>query len=279
MAIEAEADALLADSDKLSAKAFFDLTSFAHSGLFDNCQYVWEGLAKLQDYLRGRAAGNLRALGRFRRPLARTMVLWQGEIWSRGCEILGGEVSTGNFRVRIEGKEVTDASVLYAGSVLWDEHIVIAPGCVVEPGALIQGPTIIGANTEIRHGAYVRGGCLLGSRCVVGHTTEIKGSIMLNDAKAGHFAYLGDSILGHAVNLGAGTKLANLKLKGGTVCVPTGSGRVDTGLGKFGAVLGDGVQIGCNAVTNPGTLLGKGCLVLPLTCVSAGYHELQSLAC
>ncbi len=262
----------------LTPAAFFDLPSFAHSALFHHCAYVWQGLANLRGYLEGQLAGKaMPPLGFFRKPLSETVVLWQGESWRRGYEILGGDVAQGGFRVRIGGKEVRDATVLYAGSLFWDEQILIGPGSVVEPGALVQGPTIIGANTEVRQGAYVRSCSLIGDRCVVGHTTEMKASVMLNDAKAGHFAYIGDSILGHAVNLGAGTKLANLKLKAGTVCLKTGRAVVDTGFQKLGAVLGDRVQIGCNAVTNPGALLGKGCVVLPLTSVPAGYHEPGSI--
>ncbi|NLI81274.1 MAG: hypothetical protein GX443_06245 [Deltaproteobacteria bacterium] len=148
---------------------------------------------------------------------------------------------------------------------------------MVEPGALIKGPTLIGANTEIRQGAYIRGKCVIGDGCVVGHTTEMKSSIMLNGAKAGHFAYIGDSILGNGTNLGAGTKLANLRIKPGTVRVKVEGVFIDSGLRKFGAVVGDGVEIGCNSVTNPGTLLGKSCMVFPLTLVPAGYHEPHSI--
>lgn len=265
------------DASRLMAEAFFDLASFAHAALFENCQYVWEGLRNIDSYLRNHLEGNVTPVGSFREPLAKTLVLWRGRIWRNGYEIIGGDVTQGSFRVRIEGKEVGDACVLYAGSVFWDEQIDIGPGSVVEPGALIQGPTIIGTHTEVRQGAYVRGSCLIGNRCVVGHTTEIKKSVMLDDARAGHFAYIGDSILGQATNLGAGTKLANFKIKPGTVRVKAGGDLFDTGLQKFGAVLGDHAEVGCNAVTNPGTLLGKGCLVLPLTSVPSGYHEPKTL--
>ncbi len=265
------------DSSKLTPEAFFDLGSFAHSLLFDNCQYVWEGLTNIKSYLHDHLEGNVAAIGLFRKPLPETVVLWQGRLWHEGFEILGGDVTKGAFRVLLEGEEVGGASVLYAGSVLWDDQIDIGPGSVVEPGALIQGPTIIGAHTEVRQGAYVRSSCIIGSGCIVGHTTEIKNSVMLNDARAGHFAYIGDSILGHATNLGAGTKLANLKMKAGTVHIRAGGELLDTGMHKLGAVLGDYVEIGCNAVTNPGTLLGKACVVLPLTSVPSGYHEPKSL--
>lgn len=265
------------DHSKLKPEAYFDLGSFQHAALFSDCRWVWDGLAAIKGYLKQRLHGDLSELGCFRQPLPRTVVLWRGRVWHEGFELLGGDVTKATFRLQIRKEEVNDAVVLYAGSVLWDEQILIGPGSVVEPGALIQGPTLIGAHTEVRQGAYIRGNCLIGDRCVVGHTTEIKASIMFDDAKAGHFAYIGDSILGNATNLGAGTKLANLRIRPGPVRVKFGSELVDTGLRKFGAVLGDHVEIGCNAVTNPGTLLGKGCQVFPVTSVPSGYHEPESI--
>jgi NDP-sugar pyrophosphorylase family protein len=137
------------------------------------------------------------------------------------------------------------------------EQIFIGEGTVVEPGAYIRGPCIIGRNCEIRHGAYIRGNVLIGDGCVVGHTTELKHSILLNHARAAHFAFVGDSVLGNDVNLGAGVKCANLRLDGAPVIIRHGKERIPTGLRKFGAIIGDGCQIGCNVVTNPGTLVGK----------------------
>lgn len=261
------------DPSKLQVEAFFDLSSFDHDPVFDGCRFVWDGLRRVEDYLSEHLEGNVLAVATLRRPLPETLVLWDGRAWREGFELLDGDVTQGGFQVRIDGVETDSAVVLYAGSVLWDHRIHLGPGSVVEPGALIQGPTIIGSRTEVRQGAYVRGGCIIGNRCVVGHATEIKGSIVLNDAKAGHFAYIGDSILGNGTNLGAGTKLANFRIKAGTVRIRAGMDRIDTGLRKFGAVLGDDVQIGCNAITNPGTLLGRGSLVLPVTSVPSGYHE------
>jgi NDP-sugar pyrophosphorylase family protein len=205
------------------------------------------------------------------------VALWEGKAWSEGIEFLGGDVTKGTFRLKIDGRETTEAILLHAGSILWDDGIQFGPGAVVEPGALIKGPTIIGRCTEVRQGAYIRGSCIVGERCVVGHTTEMKSSVMLNEAKAGHFAYIGNSILGGASNLGAGTKLANLKIREGSVRVKVQGAFIDSGMRKFGAILGDHVEIGCNAVTNPGTVLGKGCLVLPVTSVPAGYHEPKSV--
>lgn len=176
--------------------------------------------------------------------LGKPLTAW---LVANGCRDLRGTVEDGAF-------------------VLGD--VVLGEGSVIEPGAYVKGPCWIGRNVEVRHGAYIRGHAIIGDGAVVGHATEVKGSIFLPGAKAGHFAYVGDSILGRDVNLGAGTKLANLRLKGDEVTVKAAGGRVPTGLRKFGAILGDGVQTGCNSVTNPGTVLGKGCHVHP--CVATG---------
>jgi NDP-sugar pyrophosphorylase family protein len=162
------------------------------------------------------------------------------------------------------------------GAHLLDKNIFIGPGSVVEPGVVIKGPTYIGANCEIRHGAYIRGSVLLGNGSIVGHATEVKNSIFLDGAHAPHFAYVGDSILGNRVNLGAGTRLANVKLNRAHVVVKVADNSYDTGLRKFGAVVGDGVQTGCNAVLNPGTLLGPGCMVYALTLLR-GYYPANTI--
>ena len=171
-----------------------------------------------------------------------------------------------------------------AGATLVNpEMIYLGPGSRVEAGAYIAGPAYIGANCQIRHGAYVRGGVLTGDHCVLGHASEFKNALLLPGSQAGHFAYVGDSILGQRVNLGAGTKLANLpqpsnlhKAKTGQrptikLQLPDAATLVDTGLPKMGAVLGDDVQTGCNVVTNPGCLIGPGTLVYPAVSLAKGY--------
>jgi len=137
------------------------------------------------------------------------------------------------------------------------DTISIGEGTIVEPGAYIKGPCLIGKNCHIRHGAYIRGNVIIGDNCVVGHTTELKHSILLNHAHAAHFAYVGDSIIGNYVNLGAGVKCANLRLDGGEIVVKYRDKTHQTGLRKFGAIIGDFCQVGCNVVLNPGTHLGK----------------------
>jgi NDP-sugar pyrophosphorylase family protein len=157
-----------------------------------------------------------------------------------------------------------------AGGAYLEGRVYVAEGAVVEPTAYVQGPCYIGPGAEVRHGAYIRGQVYVGPKAVVGHATEVKGSLFLDEAKAGHFAYVGDSVLGRDVNLGAGTKLANLKLTRSDVRVkhPKTGAVVSSGLRKLGAVMGDHAQTGCNAVLNPGTLL------LPRTMVLAcqSYH-------
>jgi len=147
------------------------------------------------------------------------------------------------------------------------DKISIGQGSIVEPGATITGPALIGRNCTIRQGAYIRGKLIAGDGCIIGHTTEVKNSLFLNGAKAAHFAYVGDSILGNGVNLGAGTKLANFKVDTGerNISISSGGKKIATGLRKMGAVLGDGVEIGCNSVTMPGTLVGRGTIVYPCT--------------
>lgn len=144
-------------------------------------------------------------------------------------------------------------------------RVYIAEGAVVGPHAYVQGPCYIGPNAEVRHAAFIRGDVYVGPRAVVGHTTEVKGSLFFDDAKAGHFAYIGDSILGRNVNLGAGTKLANLKLDKRNIKLtnPISQKRFSTNLKKLGAILGDNAQTGCNSVLSPGTILMPGVHVMP----------------
>jgi UDP-N-acetylglucosamine diphosphorylase / glucose-1-phosphate thymidylyltransferase / UDP-N-acetylgalactosamine diphosphorylase / glucosamine-1-phosphate N-acetyltransferase / galactosamine-1-phosphate N-acetyltransferase len=130
-------------------------------------------------------------------------------------------------------------------------------GASIGPHAYVQGPAWFMTGSSVGHGAYVRGGVLLASGAKVGHATEVKRSVFLRGAKAPHFNYVGDSVLGHDVNLGAGVKVANLKAFGGTISM----GETSTGLRKLGALVGDGASIGCNAVLAPGTVVGAGTVV------------------
>lgn len=143
------------------------------------------------------------------------------------------------------------------------DHVIIGEGTVVEDGAMIKGPAIIGRNCQIRHNAYIREHVIVGDRCVVGNSTELKNAVLFNNAVAPHFNYVGDSILGHKAHLGAGVILSNVKSLPGNVTVVVDGRPIDTGLRKFGALVGDGAEIGCNAVLNPGSIIGRRAMVYP----------------
>lgn len=146
----------------------------------------------------------------------------------------------------------------------------LGAGVCVEPGVMIHGPAWIGDGAVIRQGAYLRGAVVVGEGAVVGHCSELKNAVLLPGAAAPHFNYVGDSILGRQVNLGAGTVLSNVALRRGEVTVRAGGERIPTGLHKFGAVLGDGSQTGCHVVLNPGTVAGRGVWFYPQVC-AAGH--------
>jgi len=205
---------------KYHPESFFDLSTFQHKQIFNQCENVWEALSLIPNYLEQSSLGKIEV-----------------------------EIPEGVYLVQ-------------------PELITIEKGTVIEPTAYIKGPCWIGKNCSIRHGAYIRGNVITGDGCVIGHASEVKNSIFLNKAHAAHFAYVGDSILGNHINLGAGTKCANLKLDNQSVAIWDGGQKIDSGLRKFGAIIGDRSQIGCNAVTNPGTLLGKGSTCYP--CVNIG---------
>lgn len=151
----------------------------------------------------------------------------------------------------------TGVGIPQGADLIHPELISIGKGTIIEPGAYIKGPCIIGENCTVRQGAYIRGDVIVGDHCVVGHDSELKNCIMLNGSSAAHFAYVGDSILGNKVNLGAGSKLANFRLDHKEIFVYFNEEKISTGRRKFGAILGDGTQIGCNSVANPGVITGK----------------------
>jgi UDP-N-acetylglucosamine diphosphorylase / glucose-1-phosphate thymidylyltransferase / UDP-N-acetylgalactosamine diphosphorylase / glucosamine-1-phosphate N-acetyltransferase / galactosamine-1-phosphate N-acetyltransferase len=150
--------------------------------------------------------------------------------------------------------------------VAWiGEKVIIGEGTVVEDGVMIKGPAIIGRNCQIRHNAYLREHVVVGDNCVVGNSCELKHAFLFNDCQAPHFNYVGDSILGYKAHLGAGVKISNVKIVPGSVTVEMDGKPFDTGLRKFGALLGDFAEVGCNAVLNPGSILGRHALVYPCT--------------
>jgi len=142
-------------------------------------------------------------------------------------------------------------------------NVIIGEGTEIEFGAMIKGPAIIGKNCEIRHNAYIRDYVIIGDNCTVGNSTEIKHSILFNGAVAPHFNYIGDSILGHKAHIGAGVVLSNFRSLPGNIKLEIDGKPFDTGLRKFGAMLGDSAEIGCNSVLNPGSIIGRGSVVYP----------------
>ena len=149
--------------------------------------------------------------------------------------------------------------------------VFVHPSASIGEFVRIEGPCYVGANAEIRHAALLRKGSWICEGSVVGHASEVKNSILLPNSKAPHFNYVGDSILGMDVNLGAGTKLSNVRNDRGPVPVSNENGeRFDSGLRKLGAIIGDGCQLGCNVVTNPGCIISPGKMIDPNETVS-GY--------
>lgn len=142
-------------------------------------------------------------------------------------------------------------------------HVFVGPGTVVEQGAVLKGPAWIGENCQIRSGCYVRENVVAGNGVVMGNSCEFKNCILFDDVQVPHFNYVGDSILGYHAHLGAGVILSNVKLNRGEIAVAASEGDIATGLTKFGAIIGDRTEIGCNAVINPGSILGRDCLVYP----------------
>ncbi len=138
---------------------------------------------------------------------------------------------------------------------------------VVAPTAYLGAPCIIGAETEVRHGAFIRGAALVGDHCVVGNSVELKNVILFDRVQTPHYNYVGDSILGYKSHMGAGSITSNVKSDKRLVVVHNGGENIETGLKKFGAMLGDGVEVGCNSVLNPGTVIGRDSNIYPLSCV------------
>ncbi|MCX6986955.1 MAG: UDP-N-acetylglucosamine diphosphorylase [Chlamydiae bacterium] len=155
-------------------------------------------------------------------------------------------------------------SPLPDGLHLENPHSIrIGKNCLIEPGCFIKGPCIIGDHSEVRQGAYIRGNVITGKKCIIGHATEIKNSILLDGAKAPHFNYVGDSILGKDTNLGAGVICSNLRLDNQNINFLIKGRIFSSKSNKIGLILGDRSQIGCNTVSNPGTLIGKDVLCFP----------------
>lgn len=147
------------------------------------------------------------------------------------------------------------------------ENVWVAKSAKVAPTAFINGPTIIGKNAEVRHCAFIRGNAIVGEGAVVGNSTELKNVILFNKVQVPHYNYVGDSILGYKAHMGAGSITSNVKSDKTLTTVKTPEGQIETGLKKFGAMLGDEVEVGCGSVLNPGTVIGKHTNIYPLSMV------------
>jgi NDP-sugar pyrophosphorylase family protein len=197
----------------------FDLTQTDHAKLFEGCEYAWDALKKLKDFISATSA----------------------------------HLKPANHG-RIEGQ------------ALIGDQVYIGEGTIIEDGVMIKGPAIIGRNCQIRHNAYIREDVIVGDGCVIGNSCEFKHSFLFNGAQVPHFNYVGDSILGYKAHLGAGVKVSNVKLIPENVTVEKDGVPFDTGLRKFGALLGDRTDIGCNAVLNPGSIIGRNSVIYPNVC-------------
>lgn len=163
--------------------------------------------------------------------------------------------------------------IVQLGSTLGDDYQEVSPQvwvhktATVAPTAFLGAPCIIGAGTEVRHCAFIRGSALVGENCVVGNSVELKNVILFDNVQTPHYNYVGDSILGYKSHMGAGSVTSNVKSDKTLVVVKDGQEQMPTGLKKFGAMLGDFVEVGCNSVLNPGTVIGRHTNIYPTSCV------------
>lgn len=169
--------------------------------------------------------------------------------------------------------------ILSLGSALGDEYEQVQPNvwvhktATVYPTAYLGAPCIIGPETEVRHCAFIRGSALVGANCVVGNSVELKNVILFDNVQVPHYNYVGDSILGYKSHMGAGSVTSNVKSDKTLVTVKNGEKKIATGRKKFGAILGDYVEVGCNSVLNPGTIVGRNSNIYPLSCVRGAVPE------
>jgi carbonic anhydrase/acetyltransferase-like protein (isoleucine patch superfamily) len=238
---------------------------------------VWNLLDRVRDFVSSVIKPNVRAVrdiggGFIKEPTA----IFQNEVLT-GHVTYDLQDASGYFRVCHSGKELENAALLLPGAFLGDDGIEICDGVLIESAATVYGPAVLGPGTTVRQGAYVRGSVFTEPNALIGHATEIKNAVMLNNAKAGHFAYIGDSIVGKDANLGAGTKLANLKMSYLPYRFIVEGRSVEVERRKFGAMLGDGVETGCNSVTNPGALIGQNSKIWPNATVKSGYYSAFSV--
>jgi carbonic anhydrase/acetyltransferase-like protein (isoleucine patch superfamily) len=237
------------------AAIFPEMERFAHKGVFTGAVQPWDVLSKINDYI---------------------------------ADFFKDKVET-RLPPGLRRLDGADPALYCDAPVELDEDLASPPlkifvgrGAKIEPTALIKGPAIIGGGCEIRQGAYLRGWVIAGEKCTLGHSTEIKNSILMNHTEAGHFNYVGDCVIGSFVNLGAGAKFANLKFRSADdkknglfpeIAFTLEKTAVKTGLSKFGAILGDYCEVGCNAVLSPASILYPDCRVFPNFTVRSGVYK------
>lgn len=239
---------------------FLHLEQFEAKSLFQDCEFLWSPLKKIESFIK---------------------------------EKVSEKESSSKLPVGFELQELpgdSSSKLLFVSKYIklqnhfisQELNIFIEEGVTLEPTAILKPSLYIGKDTEVRQSAYVRGNVIVGEKCVVGHTTEIKNAIMMDHSEAGHFAYIGDSILGSYVNIGAGVKLANLQFRTKEektenfireIKLIIDKEIVQTGTGKLGSVIGDFGEIGCNAVTSPGVLLENNVRIYPCVNVPKGLYK------
>jgi len=251
---------------------FTHLKNFAHNEMFENIEWPWEPLKTLHkniDSFLQTNSQNVESLDSLKGTTVSDPDLWKN-----------GKIGRSLF--------VNQWMELKTSVLIKPLGILIGKGTILEPSAILKGPLVIGQGCEIRQGAYLRGNVIVGDHCVIGHCTEIKNSIVMNHSEVGHFNYIGDSILGSHVNMGAGSRLANLQFRTAeqkepkVQIFPEIPARIDTksiatGLNKFGAILGDNVEVGCNAVICPGALVGKDNWIYPNSVLPKEYYPPKSI--
>ena len=199
------------------------------------------------------------------------------DLYDLKCSIAGEYLS--GFEYPWEALKGIKDLILTLGPTLGEEYTETAPTVWVHrtakifPSAYLGAPCIIGPDTEVRHCAFIRGSALVGKGCVVGNSVELKNVILFDGVQVPHYNYVGDSILGHKAHMGAGSVTSNVKSDKTLVVVKNGEEKIETGLKKFGAMLGDFVEVGCNSVLNPGTVIGKHSNVYPTSCVRGMIPE------
>ena len=245
---------------------FPHLEEFAHKDILAGIRHPWDVFTKIDSYISAYITGAAASAPRV------------------GFEQLRVDKRTVGFEeIMVSCNSLVQVQEL---CVIEGTEILLEPGVIIEAGAMIKSPAIIGADSEVRQGAYLRGNVIVGKHCTCGHTTEVKNSIFMNHSEAGHFAYVGDSVLGSYVNLGAGTKLANLQFRNKKAKLkqefPPITLKLDgevfhTGTAKIGTYFGDHGEAGCNSVIAPAVFLGYESWVMPNSTLVKGYYPPKTI--